>query len=79
MAILEVEAVAEAEAIIIAVVTVDPIIEVMLIINTISIVVMMMSTRQSNMVHHVHYAAAIITLPSIASRESMTSMILWKR
>ena len=78
-AILEVEAVAKAEAIITAVVTVDPIIEVMLIISTISIMVMMMSTRESNMVHHVHYAAAIITPPSIASRESITSMILWKR
>ena len=78
-AIPEVEAVAEAEAIITAMVTVGPIIEVMLTINTISIMVMMMSTRQSNMVHHVHYAAAIITLPNIALRESMMSMILWKR
>ena len=51
----------------------------MLTINTISIMVMMMSTRQTNMVHHVHYALAIITLPNIVSRESMTSMILWKR
>ena len=78
-AILEVGAVAKAEAIITAVVAVGPIIEVMPIINAISIMVMMMITRQSNMVHHVHYAAAIITLLSIASRESMTSMILWKR
>ena len=79
MAILEVEAMAEAEAIITAVVVVGPIIKVMLTINTISIMIIMMSTRQSNMVHYVHYAAAIITLPNIASRESMTSMILWKR
>ena len=78
-AILEVEAVAEAEAIIVALVTAGLIIKVMLTINIISIMVMMMSTRQSNMVHHVHYAAAIIILPNIASRESMTSMILWKR
>ena len=78
-AIPEVEAVAKAEAIIMAVVAVGPIIKVMLTINTISIMVMMMSTRQSNMVHHVHYVVAIITLPNIASRESMTSMILWKR
>ena len=76
---LEAEAVAEAEAIITAVVTAGLIIEVMLTINTISIMVMMMSTRQTNMVHHVHYVVAIITLPNIASRESMTSMILWKR
>ena len=67
MAILEVEAMAKAEAIIMAVVTVGPIIEVMLTINTISIMVMMMSTRQNNMVHHVHYAVDIITLPNIAS------------
>ena len=79
MTILEVVAVAEVEAIIVAMVTGGPIIKVMLTINTISIMVMMMSTRQSNMVHLVHYAAAIITLPNIASRESMTSMILWKR
>ena len=78
-AILEVEAMTEAEAIIVAMVMVGPIIEVMLIINTISVMVMTMSTRQSNMVHHVHYVVAIITLPNIASRKSMTSMILWKR
>ena len=58
-AILEVEAMAEAEVIIVAMVTVGPIIKVMLTINTISIMVMMMSTRQSNMVHLVHCAAAI--------------------
>ena len=76
-AILEAEAMAEAEAIIMAVV--GPIIKVMPTTNTISIMVMVMSTRQTNMVHHVHYAVSIITLPNIASRESMTSMILWKR
>ena len=79
MASPEAEAMAEAEAIIAAMVAVGPIIEAMLTINTISIMVMMMSTRQTNMVHHVHYVVAIITLPNIASRESMTSMILWKR
>ena len=79
MAIPKAEAVAKAEAIITAMVMVGPIIKAMLNINIISIMVMMMSTRQTNMVHHVHYAVAIITLPNIASRESMTSMILWKR
>ena len=79
MANPEVLAMAKAEAIIVAVVTVGPIIKAMPTINTISIMVMMMSTRQTNMVHHVHYAVAIITLPNIASKESMTSMILWKR
>ena len=52
---LEAEAMAEAEAVIMAVVMVGPIIEVILITNTISIMVMMMSTRQISMVHHVHY------------------------
>ena len=79
MANLEVEATAEAEAVIVAVVMVGLIIEVMLTINTISIMVMMMSTRQTNTVHHVHYVVAIITPPNIAARESMISMILWKR
>ena len=78
-AILEVEAVAEVEAIIMAVVIVGPIIQVMLTINTINTMVTMMSTRQINMVHHVHYAVATITLLNIASRESMISMILSKR
>ena len=77
--ILEVEAVAKVEAIIMAVVMVGPIIEVMLTILTISIMVMMTSTRHINMVHHVHYAVATITLLIIASRESVISMILWKR
>ena len=76
---LEVEAMAKAEAIITAMVTVGLIIEAMLIINIISIMVMTMNTRQTNMVHHVLYAVAIITLPNIALKGSMTSMILWKR
>ena len=76
---LEAEAVAEAEAIITAMVTAGLIIEAMLIINIISIMVMMMSTRQTNTVHHVLYAVAIITLPNIVSKGSMTSMILWKK
>ena len=79
MATLEVEAVAEAEVIITAMVVVGLIVEVMLAINTISIMVMMISTRQINMVHHVHYAVATITLLNVTSRESMISMILWKR
>ena len=78
-AIPEVESVAEAEAIIMAMVVVGSIIMEMLTIDTISIIVMMMSTRQTNMVQHVHYVVAITALPNIASRESMTSMILWKR
>ena len=76
---LEAEAVAEAEAIIMAVVAVGPIIKVILTTNTISIMVMMMSTRQINMVHHVHYAVAIIILLNIALWENMISMTLWKK
>ena len=76
---LEAEAMAKAEAITTAVVTVGLIIKAMLIINIISIMVMMMSTRQTNTVHHVLYAVAIITLPNIVLKESMTSMTLLKR
>ena len=76
---LEAEAVAKAEAITTVMVVVGPIIEAMLIINIISIMVMMMSTRQTSMVHHVLYAVATITLPNIVLKGSMTSMILWKR
>ena len=63
---LEAEAMAQAEALIMAVVMAGPIIEVILITNTISIMVMMISTRQINMVHHVHYAVATIILLNIA-------------
>ena len=73
---LEAEAVAEAEAITTAMVMVGLIIEATLIIDIISIMVMLMSTRQTNTVHHVLYAVAIITLPNIVLKGSMTSMIL---
>ena len=75
----EEEAMAMAEAITEVVVMVGPIIEGMLITNIISIMFMMMSTRQINMVHHVLYAVAIITLQNAALKESTISMILWKR
>ena len=76
---LEVEVMAKAEVIIVAVVMAGPIIKVMLIINIISITVMMISTRWTNMARLVLYVEAIITPPNIALRESMTLMILWKR
>ena len=80
MAKLEAEAMAKVEAIIVAVVMAGPIIKVTLTANTISIMVMMtMSTRQINMVHHVPYAVDTITLLNIVLRESMISMILWER
>ena len=80
MAKLEAEAMAEAEAIIMAMVMAGPIIKVILTTNTISIMaMMMMSTRQINMVHYVLYAVDTITFLNIVSRESMIQMILWKR
>ena len=79
MANLEAEAVAEAEAVIMAVVMAGPIIKVILITNTISIIVTMMSTRQINMVHNVHYVVATIILLNIALRENMILVTLWKR
>ena len=79
MANLEAEAMAEAEVITMAMVAAGPIIKVILTTNSISIMVMMKSTRQINMVHHVHYAVAIITLLNIALRENMMSTTLWKR
>ena len=73
------EAEAMAEVIIMAMVTAGPIIEEMPTTNTISIMAMMMSTRQISMVYHVPYVVDTITLLNIVSRESMISMILWKR
>ena len=66
------EAEAMAEAITAVMVTVGPIVEAVLIINIISIMFMMMSTRWINTVHHVLYAVAIINLPNIVLKESMT-------
>ena len=74
MANLEAETIVTAEVITVDVVMVGPIIKVATITSTISIMVMMMSTRQINMVHHVHYAVAIITPPKIVLRENMISM-----
>ena len=79
MANLEAEAVVVAEVITMAVVMAGPIIKVMLTTNTISIMVMMMSTRQTNMVHRVRYVVVITTPLNIVLRENTISMILWKR
>ena len=76
---LEAEAMVVAEVSTMDAVTVGPIIEVTLTTNTISIMVMMMSTIQTNMVHHEHHAVVITTLLNIVLRENMISMILWKR
>ena len=79
MANLEAEVMVVAEVITMDTVTVGPIIEVTKTTNTISIMIMMMSTRQINIACHVHYVVNIITPPNIVFRENMISMILWKR
>ena len=79
MANLEAEAVVVAEVITADVVTVGLIIKAITTINTISIMVMMMSTRWINMAHHVHYAVDIITPPNIVLRENMILMTLWRK
>ena len=79
MANSEAEAVVMAMVITVDEVTVGPIIEATTTTNTISIMVMMMSTRQINMAHHVHYVVVIITPLNIVLWENMISMILWKR
>ena len=75
MANLEAEAVVTVEVITVDVVAAGLIIKVTTTINTISIMVMMMSTSWINMAHHVHYAVAIITPPNIVLRENMILMI----
>ena len=79
MANLEAEAVVMVEVITMAMVVAGPIIEVMLTTNTISIMVRMTSTKQTNMVHHVHYVVALTTPLNIVLKENTISMILWKR
>ena len=79
MANLEAEAVVMAKVTTVAVVAVGPIIKVILSINTISIMVLMKSTRQTNMAHHVHYVVVITTPLNIVLRENTISMILWKK
>ena len=79
MANLEAEAMVMAEVITMDVVTAGPIIKAITTTNTISIMVMMMSTRLINMTHHVHYVVAIITPPNIVLRENMILMTLWRK
>ena len=75
MANLEAEAMVMVEVITLDAVTAGLIIEEIKIINTISIMVMMMTTSLINMAHHVHYVVAIIIPPNIVLRESMILMI----
>ena len=75
MANLEAEAMVMVEVITLDAVTAGLIIEEIKIINTISIMVMMMTTSLINMAHHVHYVVAIIIPPNIVLRKSMILMI----
>ena len=70
MANLEAEAMVMVKVITVDAVTAGLIIEAITIINTISIMVMMMTTSLINMAHHVHYVVAIIIPPNIVLREN---------
>ena len=74
MANLEAEAMVMVEVITMDAVTAGLIIKAMTIINTISIMVMMMTSSLINMAHHVHYVVAIIIPPNIVLREDMILM-----
>ena len=71
---LEAEAMVTLEVITVDTVTAGPIIKAITIINTISIMVMMMTTNLINIAHHVHYVLAIIIPPNIVLRENMILM-----
>ena len=72
MANLEAETMVVVELITMDTVTAGLIIEVIATTNTISIMVMIITTSLSNMAHHVHYAVATITPPNIVLRQNMT-------
>ena len=80
MANLEAEAMVVVEIITMDTVVAGLIIKVITTTYIISIMVMIMTTSLSNitslsnMAHHVHYAVAIITPPSIVLRENTTLM-----
>ena len=74
MANLEAEAMVMVEVIIMDAVMADLIIKVITTTNTISIMVMMMTTSLTNMAHHVHYVVATITPPNIVLRQNMILM-----
>ena len=74
MANLEAEVMVMVEVITVDTVMAGLIIEAITIINTISIMVMMMTTSLINMAHHVHYVVAIIIPLNIVLRENMILM-----
>ena len=69
MANLEAEAVVVVELITMDVVMAGLIIEVITTTNTISIMVIIMTTSQGNMAHHVHCVVATITPPNTVLRQ----------
>ena len=69
---LEAEAVVMVELITMDAVMAGLIIEVITTTNTISFIVMIMTTFLSNMAHPVHYVVATITPPNIVLREKTT-------
>ena len=71
MANLEAEVMVMVEIITVDTVTAGLITEAITTINTISIMVMMMTTSWINMAHHVHYVVAITILPNVILRENM--------
>ena len=75
MANLEAEAVVTVEVITVDMVTADLVTGAIKTINTISIMVMMMTTSLINMAHHVHYVVAIMIPPNTVLRENMILMI----
>ena len=75
MANLEAQAMVMVEVITMDAVMADLTIKAITTINTISIMVMMMTTSLINMAHHVHYVVAIITPRNCVLRENMTLMI----
>ena len=78
MANLEAEAEVVVEVITMDTVMAGLIIEAITTINTISIMVMMMTTSLINMAHHVHYVVAIIIPPNIVLREHDINDIMEK-
>ena len=71
---LKAEAVVMVEVITMDAVTAGQIIEAITTINTIGIMVMMMTASLINMAHHVHYVVAITIPPNIVLRENTISM-----
>ena len=72
MANLEAEAMVMVGLINMDMAAVGLIIKVITTTNTISIMVMIMTTSLINMAHHVHYVVVTLTPPNIVLRENMT-------